>query len=500
MATSDLINRLKSPRFFSISTVILLIICYFPVFHHLDYLPLQLWDESRLAVNALEMSENGELFTTHFDGEPDTWNTKPPFLIWLQAFCIKIFGPNELAIRLPIALATLGTVLFLLWFCTKILNKYWLGYIASLILITSPGYIGLHASRTADYDNFLTFFTTATLLLFFSYLLNGKKIYWYLSLLFLVLGVWTKSIAGLLFTPAMAIWFLLYKNYQKPTAKELVYAICIVLIGIIGLYGIIELYRPGYFSLITENELGGRYLEIKEGHKHSGNFYLINSIESRFVPYYVLLIAGILLAINTKELIIKKLGVFLFITIFSYFLIVSMGQTKLFWYDVPLFPLMAICSAVPIYVFIEVIQNTKWMDSQYNTNSFVYSFLLILFTYPYYLTVDKISFPKDTHNDMAYYLKKRPLDKNKRYQILFDNYEAHNLFYSKALNLQGYNIDMSRYQDVVPGDLLLIQDEFIKHYIDSLFYYQVVDEYKGVNLINVLQKKSVPQNDRNLDE
>jgi 4-amino-4-deoxy-L-arabinose transferase-like glycosyltransferase len=65
----------------------------FPVFMHLDTLPIRIWDEARQAVNALEMWENGNFLVTHFEGSPDMWSTKPPLLIWLQVALIGLLGP-----------------------------------------------------------------------------------------------------------------------------------------------------------------------------------------------------------------------------------------------------------------------------------------------------------------------------------------------------------------------------------------------------------------------
>ena len=54
-----------------------------------DAVPLQLWDESRNANNALELALSARGLSgwraPTFGGAPDHWNTKPPLLIWLMA-------------------------------------------------------------------------------------------------------------------------------------------------------------------------------------------------------------------------------------------------------------------------------------------------------------------------------------------------------------------------------------------------------------------------------
>ncbi|HQA87386.1 MAG TPA: 4-amino-4-deoxy-L-arabinose transferase, partial [Bacteroidales bacterium] len=78
-----------------------IILILFPLFGKLDKIPVQLWDESRLAINALEMFENGNLLVTYYKGEPDFWNTKPPLMIWFQSLNFHLFGVNEFSLRLP---------------------------------------------------------------------------------------------------------------------------------------------------------------------------------------------------------------------------------------------------------------------------------------------------------------------------------------------------------------------------------------------------------------
>src|ERR1700730_8648375 len=55
-----------------------------------DQLPLQLWDESRNANNALEIARYGHWLVPTYKRGPDHWNTKPPLLIWQMAALIAL--------------------------------------------------------------------------------------------------------------------------------------------------------------------------------------------------------------------------------------------------------------------------------------------------------------------------------------------------------------------------------------------------------------------------
>ena len=178
---------------------VLAALIYMPVFGHLDTLPVRLYDEGRRAINAYEMLHNGNLIVPHVYGEPDMWGTKPPVLVWLQALHMKVIGVNELAVRLPVAIAAFLTLVLIMAFSVKYLKSFWYGFIAVVVLITSQGYIGYHAARTGDYDALLAFFTTLGALMFFTFCETRKYKYLYLFFIATTLAVLTKGVAGLFF-------------------------------------------------------------------------------------------------------------------------------------------------------------------------------------------------------------------------------------------------------------------------------------------------------------
>ena len=112
---------------FSIGLFILLLVIAAPLFAHLGNMPLQMWDEARQAISALEMGSNHHWLVSYYDGKPDMADTKPPLLIWLQLLSIKLLGANELAVRFPSALAAAFTCFIIYWFCGYKYKQPWLG-------------------------------------------------------------------------------------------------------------------------------------------------------------------------------------------------------------------------------------------------------------------------------------------------------------------------------------------------------------------------------------
>lgn len=69
------------------------------------------WDEVNFAECAREMIVSGDYMHMQIDFRP--FYEKPPIFIWLQVLCMKVFGINEFAARLPNALLGIVTMLVL---------------------------------------------------------------------------------------------------------------------------------------------------------------------------------------------------------------------------------------------------------------------------------------------------------------------------------------------------------------------------------------------------
>lgn len=79
------------------------------------------WDEINFAEASREMIMTGDY--THVQINYETFWEKPPFFFWLQVICMKIFGINEFASRLPNALTGIATMLTLYAMGRKLENR-----------------------------------------------------------------------------------------------------------------------------------------------------------------------------------------------------------------------------------------------------------------------------------------------------------------------------------------------------------------------------------------
>ena len=119
---------------------VVFILLSIPLWLKVDTLPIRLWDESQNAINAIEMEETHNWIVRTENYVPDTFDCKPPLLIWSQVAAIKMLGTNELAIRLPSVIFGILTLITVFLLLLKMTKKKWPGLIAVLIIVTSRGF------------------------------------------------------------------------------------------------------------------------------------------------------------------------------------------------------------------------------------------------------------------------------------------------------------------------------------------------------------------------
>jgi 4-amino-4-deoxy-L-arabinose transferase-like glycosyltransferase len=345
---------------------------YFLVFHKLDAAVVYLWDESRLAKNAIEMMGNGNWLVAHFDGKPDLWNTKPPLAIWLQALSMHALGINELALRLPTALAVLGTVLFLYQlprFAAKTeeiatAHKVFLGFAIGLILLSSQGYMGDHGSRTCDYEGILILFTVLAYFQFFLYTEKSQSKHLCYAFAFLGLGVLTKSVQVLIPAPFILLWFISQRKLTVVLKDKYLY-LGILLFLMLGpsFYLLREWAAPGYLDAAWNNDMGGRYATVIEDHTSSNDFYFNLLFGSHFMPWAVLAAVFPLLMFRYPFAQWKRLGWFSLGIGVIYQLIVAFSKTKTGWYANPSYPFFAVVAALSLHaIFVHLTARSKVLN------------------------------------------------------------------------------------------------------------------------------------------
>lgn len=446
---------------------------------------MRFWDESIFAVNTFEMLENRHYFSLYYNGEPDLFNTKPPLTNWFQLFFVKLFGFNEFAVRLPSAIAAGLSIVFLFRFVSKNFG-YLFAWVTALILLTSNGFIGFHTARTADSDALLTFFMLMTTLSFFKYIIHTKERHILYGFIFLSLAFATKLYASFLFLPAY-IGILFYQKKLKSFLFNWHFFLgfAFLTFSALALVYLRELETPGYLAKILFKD-AGRLFSVVENHSASTHFFLDNFYEKRFSFWMVFFAIGSISLCFEKDIKSITILQYSFWCILSYFLIITFSVTKLEWYDMPLYPLIALIAALPLTNLIRRYSIEKKIKPQ-----FIKGLLLIaLFIYPLFLM-----FRQSQDNTIHYgdklveaneiYLFNR-IKKGKNLNTIKVYYHGWNgslLFYKYKLSCLNQNISLERNIDSLAiGDNVLVCNDSLTHALENRFQLEKIDNHGASNL------------------
>lgn len=468
-----------------------------PIFGHLGMLPIQLWDEARLAISAYEMSKTGNLLITTWNNIPDMWSTKPPFLIWQQALMIKLLGPSEFAVRLPSAIAAFFTCYVLYRIAAKKFNSYLLGLIIVAVLVTSHGYVSLHGIRTADYDSMLTLFTTLYCFCFFFFLEEEKPKYLVLSFFFMALAVLTKSVAGVIASPALVL-YTLFRNKALFTLrkKEFYIGLSVFLLIVGGYYLLREHYNPGYLAAVQENELGGRFMVAQEQHSGDAWFYYKRLVDFKFSYWIMLIPCGLITAYFLEDKRLKRFVFFSMLVSLVYFAIISSSKTKLNWYDLPLYPFLAVIAGVFLYSIAVIVRRLPAERMITSVNILPFTLLLLVFYKPYNETYASIvNTPREIKKDaysITLYLRKiieQPQQAAPTDGLLAVSNTVFNsnvFWYFKLLNRKtGQKPESIDIRALRPGLKFITNVESEKKFIAEHYPNKILDQWQDVTVYQI---------------
>lgn len=330
--------------------------------------PVYLWDEARVAINALEMMRSHDPFVLTYHGEPDFWNPKPPLTVVLTAISMSVGGLNETALRLPSAVAAIATVFSVFFFTRWVSGSRLIAVLAALILLGTGGYIEAHVARSAEPDSLLVFFlTAATFCLACSFdedtPVERRNRWFYWAGAALACAMLTKGIAAFLMVPGYAIALLYQRKLHLLNRR----AAWLILAGLIALaiayWGGRELAQPGFTGAVTRLEIDRSFRSVA-GAGDVWYDYIVwliwpwvlspfvgaagfSSTASAF-PWSLMLPLCAVLAARSNNPRVRDSAVFLLCSLLALLLVLSAAVSKLVWYIAPAYPLIAVLTALGI--------------------------------------------------------------------------------------------------------------------------------------------------------
>ncbi|HMC27661.1 MAG TPA: glycosyltransferase family 39 protein [Verrucomicrobiae bacterium] len=329
---------------------LLLIISLFTFFFLLGHRALNEPDEGRYSVIASEMIETSNWLV------PQLWYVphldKPPLTYWAVAASMKLFGRNEWAVRLPVALAGLSGVAAA-FFLGRSLAGQRAGFWSAVILQTSLLYA--IASRMLTPDIFVTQFIAWSIYFLWrawrsfdepTHPALKRSIAWQCAAwIGISLGFLTKGPIALA-VPAAAFGALAWfgrEEKQRLRSLLLGTAVGVLIFCAIVLPWFIQIFQtvPGAFDFMVKRQMLGHALGTTEHNRHGPILYYVGILGIGFVPWTVLLF-WLWRRSFWSKLQEKEGWVLLNSWIVFTFVVFTFSSSKLPEYVLPLFPALAV--------------------------------------------------------------------------------------------------------------------------------------------------------------
>jgi 4-amino-4-deoxy-L-arabinose transferase-like glycosyltransferase len=334
---------------------LLLLLTAFTFFILLGSRALNEPDEGRYSEIAREMIETGDWVVPHLWYLPHL--DKPPMTYWLVAGSMKLFGQNEWAARLPLALAGMSGV-WAAWLLGCSLGGRRVGFWSALILQTSLLYFVM--ARMLTTDMFLAAFNTWAVYFFWRSwqslkpeVGSQKKEFfgWHLAAwAAIALGFLTKGPIALAI-PLVTLAVLVIYRWKNFAAKKLLLG---GLAGGPGLFLVLVLpwflavFRrvPEALDYMTVYQAAGSVLGTTIKDRKGSVFYFFGILAVGLLPWTFLL-GWLWRRAHWRGLDVKSKDgwTLLNTTAIFTFALFSFSQAKLPAYILPIFPVLAVMLA-----------------------------------------------------------------------------------------------------------------------------------------------------------
>lgn len=318
-------------------------------FWQIGAVPLYDLDEGAFTEATREMLASGHYITPQKDGEPRY--DKPVLIYWLQALSVKLFGLNELALRLPSALAATQWVLVLWIFVRERLDAP-TATVAGLVMALSLQ-VSLIA-KAAVADALLNLFIALTFFEIYRYAMaagepgetaqpRARHLVWR-AYLWMGLGFLTKGPVAVFFPLVVSLVYFWSQGTLTRLGQALLAPVGWLIFLLVAGPWYLAIYLddgPGFFQSFFLRHNAGRFGEAMHGHGGFIGYYLV------LLPVILLPFSGWLLRLlpGIRGAWADPLDRFLWIWFGVVFVFFSFSGTKLPHYllygATPLFILMA---------------------------------------------------------------------------------------------------------------------------------------------------------------
>ena len=350
---------LSSQKFRFLLLISIVLLFGFQIFSQIQTRPTEMWDEQTNISVVKESLNSSNPFLIKLNG--GNFFEKPPLWYYSTELAIKLFGENNFSYRIVGGISAI-LIFTMIYFLLKKWGGFYSAIIGCITFISIPqlyyvnahNFFSSHILVSADLDSLQMLF------IFFSFfILFYKKITsTTLHLSFLSLGLGFLIKGPLVLIPLLLNLLFLVK--QRIELKKIILALIFFILPIILWISIMTMqFGTGFI-----NEFFGYHLFLRltvplEGHTEFFFFYLILFIDPLVNPFGILSIIILIFFIYNRYKILfqNKLNrstnttyfkhytePLIYSNVFIFLLLLSLTiiNTKLAWYILPIYPFVAI--------------------------------------------------------------------------------------------------------------------------------------------------------------
>lgn len=331
--------------------------------------PLFDLDEGAFSEATREMFLRGDFISTFLDGVPRY--DKPILIYWLQAASMWVFGVNELAFRLPSALAATLWVLAVFGFVRRVRDER-SGLLAAIITATAFEVSVMAKAATAD--ALLNLFIASALFCVYLYWKERERRWLLFTFACIGLGFLTKGPVAVLVPLAVSCLFFSVKKQFKAWLKMVFNPLGIVIFLAIAMPWYVAQYLKegdafiqGFFFKHNIDRFGGAM------EQHGGGiFYYLPVLLVAVLPFTTVFVKALL---NVRQVVRDELGLFAVIWLAFVVGFFSLSGTKL-----PHYVLYGLSGMfIVMALFVNEVGTDKWGAGKLNSKRWLFMPQLVLF-------------------------------------------------------------------------------------------------------------------------
>ena len=385
--------------------------------------------------------------------------------------------------RLPSALAAAALGAYLFFKLGKTTGNWLFGFFAVLVLVTCPGYTGIHITRTGEYESLWLLWSTLFSFSLYTAVETGSEPVrdraLFLFFAFVGLGMLTKGIACMLyFIPGFAVYVLWRGKTRALLRSRGFYAgMALFVILVPGYYLLRELMNPGYWHAVCANELSTHFKSVDlelEGpftRRYPVIFFVKRLVYTQFTYYVFFLPVSLYAGLRWSAPGIKKMVQFAAISGFTYLFVISAVGKKVPHYNSPAIICFSIIIAALLCAVFKWLRDF-WADKGPGAAlpaTMAFGCVLLLLAWPYYQIVRTIYCPDDNWEGpfattCRIFQKAAQGEINlNSYKLIFDTTPVYGPVtvldcYRRELAEKGQTLHFAMPDNLQPGDKVIVFD------------------------------------------